>query len=50
VHAIDPHADIDGYPGITRALEERVLCEGSPFHQRRVVDRTLLAEFRRGLM
>jgi predicted O-methyltransferase YrrM len=48
--AIVAFHDIEGYPGVTRALEERVLGENSPFHRRRVVDRTLLAEFRRGLM
>jgi hypothetical protein len=42
--------DIVGYPGVTRALHERVLRDGSPFLNRRIVERTLLLDFRRRLL
>ncbi|HEY8866738.1 MAG TPA: class I SAM-dependent methyltransferase [Solirubrobacteraceae bacterium] len=35
------------YPGVRRALEERVTPPDSPFHNLRVVEETLVADFRR---
>ena len=42
--------DAVSYPGVRRALEERVTPPDSPFHNHRVVEETLVADFRRPAM